>query len=140
MHCPISVTRLFYQHSYSSVHSPAPRIVGVGDVIPNAVYDLKVEILQTHFGKSSQYANVRVHGKGVYSLGRCHPPSTECSSWHRCSLDTKPLTSTDGKLYVYIEFSYEVDLSQKMCDTDVVTARVTFELKGYCSQIRSIIF
>lgn len=134
MHFPISVTMVLLEYSSSSWSSPAPVIEGVVDVIPNAVYDLKVEILQTHFGDPSQYADVYVRGKYFYSLGKCHPPSTECSSWHRCSLNTKPLTSKNGKLRVSIRFSYGVDLSKESCDTNAVTASVTFELKGNCIQ------
>ena len=136
MLCQFSVTRVFSKYSTSSWDSTStsPRIHGEVNVFPNAVYDLKVEILQTHFGESSQFADIRVHGKKVYELGICRPPSTECSTYHRCSLQTKPLVSANGKLHVYIEFSHGVDLRNDICGTNV-TARVTFELKGNCSQI-----
>ena len=124
-----------------------PLIEGEADVIQGAIYNLKVEILQTHFGKSSEYASIEVYANvydPVYNrtsykrhdFGECRPPCAgECCSWHSCNIDSKAtLTATDRRMHFRIQFSYAVDTRLRRCKDELpyggVSARITLVLKG----------
>ena len=102
-----------------------PLIEGTISVLPQALYRLQVDILQTDFGEFSEYVNITLNDR---SYGRCSPPAKDSCDWYPCDMDESEFRAANDSVNVHIQFSRDVEAT-RYCQSRV-EAKITLELKG----------
>ena len=114
---------------YSSAITQEPVIAGTIPLVPNALYGLKVEILETDFDTDDEFVNVTINGE---SVGICSPSCEGCCNWHYCSkLDKTVERSSNNSIFVQLAYSEGVNIGRFDCSGHTVGARLNFTLIGW---------
>ena len=112
----------------SSAVTQEPVITGTIPLVPNALYGLKVEILETDFDTDDEFVSVAINGD---SVGICRPSCEGCCNWHYCSNLNKTVErSNNNSVFVQLEYSEGVNIGRFDCSGKTVGARIEFELLG----------
>ena len=112
----------------SSAVTQEPVITGTIPLVPNALYGLKVEILETDFDTEDEFVNVSINGE---SVGICRPSCEGCCNWHYCSNLNKTVERTNNNsVFVQLGYSEGVNIGRFDCSGLTVGARIEFELIG----------
>ena len=113
---------------YSSAITQEPVIAGAIPLVPNALYGLKVEILETDFDTDDEFVNVTINGE---SVGICSPSCEGCCNWHHCSNLNKTVErSNNNSVFIELAYSKGVNIGRFDCSGQTVGARINFTLIG----------
>ena len=115
---------------YSSTPTLGPLIQDAVTLIPKALYQLEVNILETDFGTEDEFVHVTIDGE---SIGICKPTAEGLCGWHSCSkLNVTDVRYNHDRIPLQLQYSIGVDSTRASCDErpDQVGARVSFYLKG----------
>ena len=115
---------------YSSIPTLGPLIQDAITVIPKALYQLEVYILETDFGSKDEFVNVTIDGE---SIGICRPTTEGLCRWHSCSkLNVTDVRFNHDRIPLQFQYSIDVDSTRASCDErpNQVGARVSFNLEG----------
>ena len=113
---------------YSSAVTQEPVITGTIPLVPNALYGLKVEILETDFDTDDEFVSVAINGD---SVGICRPSCEGCCNWHYCSNLNKTIERSDNNsIFVQLKYSEGVNIGRFDCSGKTVGSRIEFELLG----------
>ena len=87
-------------------NSPAngPLINGYIEAEQNQMYSVKVELMATDLGSSSEYADIIIGG---ISFGRCDPSLEMTCDWYTCT--EQQFMTTGTSVSVQIQYSSEVN-------------------------------
>ena len=113
---------------YSSAITQEPVLTGTIPLVPNALYGLKVEILETDFDTHEEFVNVTINGE---SVGICSPSCEGCCNWHHCSNLNKTVErSNNNSVSIELAYSEGVNIGRFDCDGQTIGARINFTLIG----------
>ena len=127
---PFSYLVLVQKTFYSSTPTLGPLIQDAVTLIPKALYQLEVNILETDFGTEDEFVNVTIDGE---SIGICKPTAEGLCGWHSCSkLNVTDVRYNHDRIPLQLQYSMGVDSTRASCDErpNQVGARVSFNLKG----------
>ena len=105
-----------------------PVLVGAMSVTSGALYTIKVEILQTAFGRGDI-----IRGRVDISIndidyGTCAPTCNECCTWFTCTLSTADIVPSSSTAAIRLQYFWTT-LYPGTCNNQE-EARVTLDFKG----------
>lgn len=102
-----------------------PVLVGEMSVTSDALYTLKVEILQTNFGGGSGHVRIRINDN---DYGTCAPTCNGCCTWYTCTLSTTEIVPSSSTATISLKYSH-TELRPPLCNNQE-EVRITLDLKG----------